>query len=69
MSRWGWEKGRVEKGAQDAQQERFDSFAELNAWVATQCLAAWDVPHPALTGVTIRDAWTQERGQLMPMRR
>ena len=71
----GWEKGRVEKGVQDARrriwqdalQERFGSFAELNAWLATQCLAAWDAPHPDLPGVTIRDAWTQERAHLMPM--
>jgi transposase len=71
----GWEKGRVEKGVQDtrrriwqdAQHECFGSFAELNAWLATQCLAAWDAPHPELPGVTIRDAWTQERAQLMPM--
>jgi transposase len=41
----GWEKGRVEKGVQDArrriwqdaQQARFSSFAELNAWLATRC--------------------------------
>ena len=71
----GWEKGRVEKGVQDArrriwqdaQQESFGSFAELNAWLATQCLAAWDAPHPELAGLTIREAWTQERPQLMPM--
>ena len=71
----GWEKGRVEKSVQDtrrriwqdAQQQRFGSFAELNAWLATQCLAAWEAPHPELTGLTIRDAWLQERPQLMPM--
>jgi transposase len=71
----GWEKGRVEKGVQDARrriwqdapQERFGSFAELNAWLATQCLAAWDAPHPDLPGVTIREAWLQERAQLMPV--
>jgi len=71
----GWEKGRVEKGVQDArrriwqdaQQARFATFAELNAWLATQCVAAWDAPHPELPGTTIRAAWTQERGQLMPM--
>ena len=71
----GWEKGRVEKGVQDArrriwqdaQHARFGSFAELNAWLATQCLAAWDAPHPELPGVTIRDAWTTERAALMPM--
>jgi hypothetical protein len=71
----GWEKGRVEKGVQDARRqiwqeaadERFDSFAALNAWLATRCLAAWDAPHPELAGLTIRDAWTQERPHLMPM--
>ncbi|MCC6191180.1 MAG: IS21 family transposase [Anaerolineales bacterium] len=71
----GWEKGRVEKGVQDARrriwqeatQERFGSFAELNGWLAAQCVAAWEAPHPELSGVTIRDAWTQERPQLMPM--
>ncbi len=71
----GWEKGRVEKGVQDtrrriwqeAQHERFARFADLNAWLAAQCLAAWEAPHPDLTGVTIREAWTSERPQLMPM--
>jgi transposase len=71
----GWEKGRVEKGVQDARRwiwqeaehEDFDSFAALNAWLATRCLAAWDAPHPELAGRTIRDAWTQERAELMPM--
>jgi hypothetical protein len=32
-----------------------------------QCLAAWEAPHPDLTGVTIREAWAQERPELMPM--
>jgi len=71
----GWEKGRVEKSVQDtrrriwqdAAHERFESFAALNAWLATRCLAAWDAPHPELAGVSIREAWTQERPQLMPV--
>jgi transposase len=70
----GWEKGRVEKSVQDtrrriwqdAQQTRFDSFADLNAWLATQCVVAWDAPHPDLP-LTIRAAWEQERPHLMPM--
>jgi transposase len=70
----GWEKGRVEKGVQDvrrriwqeAEHQGVDNFAALNAWLATQCVAAWEAPHPDLPGVTIRDAWTQERPQLMP---
>jgi len=71
----GWEKGRVEKGVQDARRqiwqdaaaERFDTFAALNAWLATRCRMAWDAPHPELSGLTIYDAWRQERPQLMPM--
>ena len=71
----GWEKGRVEKGVQDARRriwqearhQRFGSFAELNAWLAPQCLAAWEAPHPDLPGVTVRAAWQQERPHLMPM--
>jgi transposase len=71
----GWEKGRVEKSVQDARRqiwqdaahEGFDSFAALNAWLATRCRAAWDAPHPEISGLTIREAWIQERAHLMPM--
>jgi len=71
----GREKGRVEKGVQDtrrriwqeAGQARFDSFAALNAWLAAQCVAAWEAPQPDLVGLTIRAAWEQKRPQLMPM--
>jgi len=71
----GWEKGRVEKGVQDARrriwqeaaQEHVDSFAALNAWLAAQCVAAWNAPHPDLADLTIRAAWEQERPHLMPM--
>jgi hypothetical protein len=71
----GWEKGRVEKHVQDARRqiwqdaahERFDGFAALNAWLAMRSLAAWEAPHPELTGLTIREAWAQECAHLMPM--
>ncbi len=71
----GWEKGRVEKGVQDArrriwqdaQQQRFGSFAELNAWLAAQCLEAWSAPHPDHPGMSIREAWEHEQPELMPM--
>ncbi|WP_411888381.1 IS21 family transposase [Hydrocarboniphaga effusa] len=71
----GWEKGRVEKGVQDARrriwldatQQRFGSFAELNVWLATQCMEAWSAPHPDFSGMTIREAWEHEQPQLMPM--
>jgi transposase len=71
----GWEKGRVEKGVQDARRriwfaataERFHSFGDLNVWLARECRAAWAALHPDLPGLTIREAWEQERAQLMPM--
>jgi transposase len=71
----GWEKGRVEKGVQDARrriwqsasEQRFSSFAELNVWLATQCVAARDAAHPEYPGMTIREAWEHEQPHLMPM--
>jgi transposase len=71
----GWEKGRVEKGVQDARRriwqtastERFGSFAELNVWLATQCVEARDAPHPEYPGMSIGQAWEHEQPQLMPM--
>jgi transposase len=46
----GWEKGVVEKNVQDsslriwieARGQRFGSFADLNAWLATRCRSLWD---------------------------
>ncbi len=71
----GWEKGRVEKSVQDnrrriwqtAQEQRFGSFAELNVWLATQCVAAWSAPHPECPGMSITEALEIERPELMPM--
>ena len=71
----GWEKGRVEKGVQDARrriwqralEQRFASFAELNAFLAAQCLAAREAAHPEYPGMTIAEAWEHEQPQLMPM--
>ena len=45
----GWEKGVVEKNVQDsrrriwldAQQRKFSSFTELNAWLGDRCRALW----------------------------
>jgi transposase len=56
----GWEKGRVEKGVQDARrriwqsalEQRFVSFAELNVWLATQCVEARRAAHPDFPGMT-----------------
>lgn len=71
----GWEKGRVEKGVQDArrriwqdaQSQKFGSFAELNIWLAAQCVQARNAPHPDYPGMTIAEAWEHEQTQLMPM--
>ena len=71
----GWEKGRVEKNVQDTRRriwqlaldQRFDSFAELNVWLATQCVEARRAPHPEFRGMSIQEAWEHERTQLMPM--
>jgi transposase len=71
----GWEKGRVEKGVQDARRGiwqaalalRWGSFGELNAWLATQCRQAWAVPHPDYPGMTIAEAHEHEVAHLMPM--
>lgn len=71
----GWEKGRVEKGVQDtrrriwqsAADQRFASFAELNVWLATQCIEARKAPHPEFPGMSIQEAWEHEQPQLMPV--
>jgi transposase len=71
----GWEKGRVEKGVQDARRriwqtasdQRFGSFAELNVWLASQCVQARNAPHPEYPGMSIQEAWEHEQPQLMPM--
>jgi transposase len=71
----GWEKGRVEKGVQDSRRriwqaaldQRFASFAELNAFLAEQCLAARAAAHPEFPGMTIGEALEHEQPQLMPM--
>jgi transposase len=71
----GWEKGRVEKGVQDArrriwqeaQRLRFANFAELNVWLAGQCVEARRAAHPEFSGMSIEEAWEHEQVHLMPM--
>lgn len=71
----GWEKGRVEKGVQDARrriwqgalEQGFSSFAELNVWLATQCIEARRAAHPECSGMTIAEALEHEVPHLMPM--
>ena len=72
----GWEKGVVEKNVQDmrrrlwneAKQQQFSSFSDLNQWLETRCRALWsEIQHPDYAGITLADALEQEQLYLMPM--
>jgi transposase len=72
----GWEKGIVEKNVQDsrrriwqdASQQCFASFAELNAWLETRCRTLWtELSWPEHQGMTIQEALELEQPELMPM--
>jgi transposase len=72
----GWEKGVVEKNVQDsrrrvwleAQERRFGSFTELNAWLAERCRAIWaETSHPEHKQFTIAEMLDLEREHLMSM--
>ena len=72
----GWEKGVVEKNVQDsrrriwldAQQRKFGSFAELNAWLGAHCRSLWqEVRHPEYKAFSVAEMLEQERAELMPM--
>lgn len=72
----GWEKGVVEKNVQDsrrriwleAQNRRFGTFTELNAWLGERCQTLWrELRHPDYKGLSVADMLEQERAQMMPM--
>ena len=72
----GWEKGVVEKNVQDsrrriwleAQQRRFSSFAELNAWLGERCRSVWaETAHPEHRQFTVAEMLELEREHLMSM--
>ena len=72
----GWEKGVVEKNVQDSRRriwieaatQRFGSFVELNAWLATRCRALWEeIKHPEHGQFSVGEMLEHERTQLMPM--
>jgi len=61
----GWEKGVVEKNIQDmrrrlwneAKQQQFSSFDDLNQWLEARCCALWsEIQHPDDAGITLADA-------------
>ena len=72
----GWEKGVVEKNVQDsrrriwleAQNQRYGSFAELNAWLGERCRVLWDeLRHPEYRELSVAEMLEEERAHLMPM--
>ena len=72
----GWEKGVVEKNVQDSRRriwieagnQRFGSFAQLNAWLGARCRALWEeVRHPEHSQFSVAEMLEHERPHLMPM--
>ena len=72
----GWEKGVVEKNVQDsrrriwqeAAQERFGSFTELNLWLLARCRTLWhELRHAEYGDLTIAEMLEHEQPNLMPM--
>lgn len=72
----GWEKGVVEKNVQDSRRriwqeaanERFGSFTELNLWLLARCRALWhELRHTDYGDLTIAEMLEHEQPSLMPM--
>ena len=70
----GWEKGQVENQVKNVRKwlftprPRFSSLAELNNWLADQCLAIGKKRrHPEDTTRTISEVFADERQQLIPV--
>jgi transposase len=72
----GWEKGIVEKNVQDsrrriwqdADKERFGSFAELNVWLLERCRSLWqELRHTEHEELSIAEMLEHEQPSLMPM--
>lgn len=68
----GWEKGQIEKNVQDSRHRiwqgapAFENLEALNAWLEQRCLALWaDLRHPEQPGISIAEAWQEERSSLM----
>jgi hypothetical protein len=52
---------------QQALELRFSSFAELNVFLATECMSARKAAHPEHAGMSIGEALEHEQAHLMPM--
>lgn len=63
----GWEKGQVENQVGNVREwlftptPRFESFAELNAWLAVRCEELAGRKHPEQTGRTIADCLSKKK--------
>ena len=71
----GWEKGQVENQVGNLRDHLFrpkprvKSLAELNAWLADQCIAyAKRTKHPEFKDRTVWEVFQDERASLMPLR-
>lgn len=74
----GWEKGIVEKNVQDTRNriwqhvldQRWQSWEELNTWLAEQCRTHWQtLKHPKHVDLSIAETLKSERAALMPVPR
>lgn len=72
----GWEKGIVEKNVQDSRrriwqdagQQCFASFGELNDWLEARCRMLWsELPWPESSCMTVQEALEIEQPHLMPV--
>ena len=69
----GWEKGQVENQVGNVREwlftpaPRFDSFAELNAWLAQRCEELARRTHPEQVSRTIAECFAEEQGYLIPV--
>lgn len=70
----GWEKGQIENQVGNVREwlftptPRFESFAELNAWLAVCCEELSGRRHPEQTGRTIADCFIEEKPLLIPVK-
>ncbi|MFQ5641996.1 MAG: IS21 family transposase [bacterium] len=70
----GWEKGQIENQVGNVREwlftprAQFNSFAELNAWLARRCEELAQRKHPTQPSQTIADCFTQEQSLLRPIR-
>ena len=67
----GWEKGQVENQVRYVRKRlfsprpEFESFSELNDWLADRCVALSDRGHPEFLDKTVRDVFEAERSSLV----